>query len=65
MMLTTWRRQKKLVGGIVDVLYSAQLNEDDDFIVFHTDDGMDGNKKIKRNQKEPKAHPQKPRRLSP
>ena len=21
--LTTWRRQKKLVGGIVDVLYSA------------------------------------------
>ena len=30
-LLTTWRRQKKLVGGIVDVLYSAQWNEEDDF----------------------------------
>ena len=48
------------------------VNEDEDFIVFHndlveydTDDGMDEKKKIKRNQKELKAHPEKPRRLSP
>ena len=45
------------------------VDEDEDSIVFHndlvehdTDDGMDENKNIKRNQKELKAHPQKPRR---
>ena len=49
-MLTTWRRQKKLVEGFVDVLYSA-VNEEDDFTVFHndlvehnTDDGMEEKK---------------------
>ena len=48
------------------------MNEDEDFIAIHNDlvghdkdDGMEENEKIKRNQVEAKAHPQKPRRLSP
>ena len=47
------------------------VNEEDDFTVFHndlvehnTDDGMEETK-IKHNQEEVNAHPQKPRRLSP
>ena len=47
------------------------VNKDEDFIAIHNDivghdkdDGMEENKK-KRNQVEAKAHPQKPRRLSP
>ena len=40
-------------------------SEDEDHIAFNTDDGMEENKKIKHNQEEVKAHPQKPRRLSP
>ena len=48
------------------------VNEDDGFIVFHNDlvehdtnDGLDEHEKNKRNQKELRTHPQKPRRLSP
>ena len=58
------RRRGRLVLRIV--------NEENDFTVFHngfvehsTDDGMGETKKIKHNQEEVKAHPQKPRRLSP
>ena len=48
------------------------VSEDEDLIVFHNDhvelnmnDGLDENEKMKRNQKELKVHPQKPRRTSP
>ena len=48
------------------------MNEDEDLIVFHNDhvelnmnDGLDENEKKERNLKELKAHPTKPRRLSP
>ena len=48
------------------------VNEDEDFIAIHNnlgehdkDEGMEENNKIKRNQEEVQAHPQKPRRLSP
>ena len=48
------------------------VNEDEDFIAIlndlvehHKDDGTDENTKIKRNQEEVKAHPRKPRRVSP
>ena len=71
MMLTMWRRHIEAGGRHRGRPALRTVNEDDDFIVFHndlvehnTDDGLD-EKKIKRNQKELKAHPQKPRRLSP
>ena len=55
-------------GGLVIRI----VNEDEDFIAIHNDlvehdkdDGMEEISKIKRNQKEMKAHPRKPRRLSP
>ena len=51
-MLTTLRRQKKLVAGI------DTENEEDDFTDFHND-------LVEHNQEEVKAHPQKPRRPSP
>ena len=45
------------------------VNVDEDFVAIHNDlvgheKGRE-NKKIKRNQEEVKAHPRKPRRLSP
>ena len=48
------------------------VSKDEDHIAFNNDhvehdmnDGLDENDKMKRNQEEVKAHPQKPRRLSP
>ena len=47
------------------------VSEDEDHIAFHNDhvehdmDGLDENEKMKRNQRESKTHPQKPRRMSP
>ena len=59
-MLTAWRRQKKLVGGIVDLI--AFHNDH----VEHDTNGLDENEKKSRgSQKGLKAHPQRPRRMSP
>ena len=59
----------KLVGGIVDVLYSAQrtkktISQSSTTILSSTIQTTAW-KEIKHNQEEVKAHPQKPRRLSP
>ena len=63
---------KEVDGRLRGRLVLRIVNEENDFTVFYngfaehsTDDGMGETKKIKHNQEEVKAHPQKPRRLSP